>query len=296
MTSKIEEFVTAPSEDLLNNFTKDQLIELAGHYEINLVSQDKRLKDNVKLLIKTELTEGGILASQPSENLSNLVDATSTMSHLTFEQQKQLLLIQNEMKEKMLEVRSRVEMSKLQFQQQQLDVERYRLDLIKEGKLFLSGGVEHSGERSMASTATGHWKNECPSLKVKDVAKTKSKSLPSVKPVAFVVTTSEVDNIQKSCSSVGSAFSPFVTDGSVRLVTSTEAVSVKVLRDTGSAETFVLESVLAFSNDSYTGNNVLIRGIGLNVISVPIHKIVLHPDLIQGEVEVAVRSCLPVEV
>lgn len=44
------------------------------------------------------------------------------MSHLTFEQQKQLLLIQNEMKEKMLEVQNRVEMSKIQLQQQQLDL------------------------------------------------------------------------------------------------------------------------------------------------------------------------------
>lgn len=517
MASKIEEFVSAPSEDLLNDFTKEQLIELAGHYEINLVSQDKRLKDNVKLLLKTELTKRGILASQLSDNLSDLVDATSTMSHLTFEQQKQLLLIQKEMKEKMLEVQSRVEMSKLQFQQQQLDVERYRLKLIKKGKLFLSGGVEHGVERSMASynsdlvanmrlvprfdekdverffllfervadarnwpdedrtlilqsvfigkaqeaysclsvedakdylivknavlrayelvpeayrqkfrswkktekqthvefvhdisvyfnrwcTASGvktledlkelmlleqfknsvservatyinerkpdtvseaavmadefflihktsvgyrkteenfpkqswydpsksskfvralpdrqgyasvgekersnmcnychrmgHWKNECPFLKVKDDAKTKASSLPSVKPVAFVVTTSEVPNIQESCSTASSTFSPFVTDGSVRLVNSTEAVPVKVLRDTGSAETFVLESVLAFSNDSYTGNNVLIKGIGLNVMSVPVHKVVLHSDLIQGEVEVAVRACLPVE-
>ncbi len=40
---------------------------------------------------------------------------------------------------------------------------------------------------------------------------------------------------------------------------------------------------------------MLIRGIGLNVISVPLHKIVLRSDLIQGEVEVAVLSCLPVE-
>ncbi len=80
----------------------------------------------------------------------------------------------------------------------------------------------------------------------------------------------------------------------MRLVNSTEDVPVKILRNTGSPETFVLESILSFSNDSYTGN-VLIRGIGLNVISVPLHKIVLHSDLIHGEVEVAVHSCLPVE-
>lgn len=141
--------------------------------------------------------------------------------------------------------------------------------------------------------AFGHWKNECPSLKAKDIAKTKSKSL--AKYVALAVTASEVNNVQKSCSSCVSTFSPFVTDGSVRLLNSTEDVPDKILCDTGLSETFVLESILSFSNDSYTGNNVLIRGIGSNVLSVPLHKIVLHSNLIQGEVEVAVRSCLPVE-
>ncbi len=47
MASKVEEFIGAPSEELLNDLTKDQLLELAGHYEINLISQDKRLKDNI---------------------------------------------------------------------------------------------------------------------------------------------------------------------------------------------------------------------------------------------------------
>lgn len=92
-----------------------------------------------------------------------------------------------------------------------------------------------------------------------------------------------------------SAFTPFVTEGSVRLVDSTTIVPIKILRDTGSSETFVLESALPFSVNSYTGGNVLIKGIGLNVMSVPLHRIVLQAALIQGEVEVAVRSCLPVE-
>ncbi len=50
MASKVEEFISAPSQDSLNDLTKDQLVELAGHYKINLVSQDKRLKDNIKSL------------------------------------------------------------------------------------------------------------------------------------------------------------------------------------------------------------------------------------------------------
>ncbi len=137
MASKVEEFVSAPCEDLLNDLTKDQLVELAGHYKINLVSQDKRLKDNIISLVKTELIKRGVLESQFRKEFV----ATSTMSQLTFEQQKQLLLIQTEMKEKLLEAQNRVEMSKVQLQQQ-LDLERYRLDLIRDGKLPLTGGVE----------------------------------------------------------------------------------------------------------------------------------------------------------
>lgn len=70
MTSNVQEFVNAPSESLLNDLTKDQLLELAEYYETNLMSQDKRLKDQVKTLVKTELIERGILESKSSEVLS----------------------------------------------------------------------------------------------------------------------------------------------------------------------------------------------------------------------------------
>ncbi len=99
MAPKVEEFISAPSQELLNDLTKDQLVELPGHYKINLVIQDKRLKDNIKSLVKMELIERGVLDSQSSEGESQFVNTTSTMSQLTFEQQKQLLLIQTDMKE-----------------------------------------------------------------------------------------------------------------------------------------------------------------------------------------------------
>lgn len=65
-TSKIEQFVSASSEDLLDIVSKDKLLEPAAHYEINLSSQDKRLKDSIKTMIKTGLLEHGVLASQLS--------------------------------------------------------------------------------------------------------------------------------------------------------------------------------------------------------------------------------------
>jgi len=142
MSSYVEKFVDAPSESLLNDLTKDQLLELAEYYEINLTSQDKRLKDQIKALVKTELVERRILESQSSEDTS----ASSAQSHLTFEQQKQLLLIQAEIKEKQLEAQNHIEISKVKLQQQQLELERYRLDLIRDGKLSLTG--EAAGDSS----------------------------------------------------------------------------------------------------------------------------------------------------
>ncbi len=42
---------------------------------------------------------------------------------------------------------------------------------------------------------------------------------------------------------------------------------------------FILESVLPFSSQSHTGESVLIRGIGQNVLSVPLHKVRLQSAL-----------------
>lgn len=93
--ASVEEFIKTPSDDLLDDFSKDQLLEVADHYEITLSAQDKRLKDTIKTVIKTELNEREILKSQ-----SKPVAATSKTSELTFEQQKELLLIEAATKEK----------------------------------------------------------------------------------------------------------------------------------------------------------------------------------------------------
>ncbi len=72
-------------------------------------------------------------------------------------------------------------------------------------------------------------------------------------------------------------------------------VSVKILRDTGSSESFILDSKLKFSSESSTGNRVLIQGIGLEIFSAPLHRIQLESELVNGEVEIALRASLPME-
>lgn len=170
----------------------------------------------------------------------------------------------------------------------------------------------------------GHWKRDCPVLKGKSQRKgtevvrgvTLAVSEP-VRPAKVVMGETEVKSegivtpfqLSGLCSvgasernggpdSVvpgGSGYFPFVTDGLVSLVGSSNQVPVKILRDTGASESFILKSVLPFSADSSTGNNVLVRGIGLQVVSVPLHRINLQSDLVQGEVSIAVRPSLPIE-
>lgn len=85
-------------------------------------------------------------------------------------------------------------------------------------------------------------------------------------------------------------FKPFISDGLVLLPGSDNKVTVKILRETESSESFILEFVLPFSTESHTGNSLLIRRIGLNTLSIPLHRVTLTCDLLQGDVEFGVRA------
>ena len=90
-------------------------------------------------------------------------------------------------------------------------------------------------------------------------------------------------------------FEPFVLEGSVSLDSDKDDPKpVKILRDTCWAQSMILERSLPFTEVSATGEKVLIQGIGMDVISVPLHKINLKSDLVSGTVIVGVRPELPV--
>ncbi len=78
-------------------------------------------------------------------------------------------------------------------------------------------------------------------LKIKgDTSKVKFKNFSPAKPVALAVNAPMLHGGQKNFTSSFSAFAPFVTECTVRLVSSAKDVPVKILRDTGSSKTFVL--------------------------------------------------------
>ena len=95
--------------------------------------------------------------------------------------------------------------------------------------------------------------------------------------------------------SVPAAFLPFISDGYVSLVGGSSKVPVKILRDTAAFDSFIQASVIPFSNESHTGCWVPVVGMEMKVLQLPLHKVVLHSDLFQGELAVGVRPALPVE-
>lgn len=90
------------------------------------------------------------------------------------------------------------------------------------------------------------------------------------------------------------SFLPFVSKGHVSLVGSHYKVPV-MLRDTAAFDSFIVGSTLPFSDETDTSSFVPVRGMGMSVFRVPLHKLVLHSDLSSGVVKMGVRPALPVE-
>lgn len=86
----------------------------------------------------------------------------------------------------------------------------------------------------------------------------------------------------------------FISDGSVKLKGGDKEISVKILRDSGAMHTFVRETLLSFSPQADTGGCVPCRGLALQTLFVPVHKMFLSCGFFQKEVEVAVRPELPI--
>ncbi len=91
-------------------------------------------------------------------------------------------------------------------------------------------------------------------------------------------------------------YAPFVSVGSVSCTGKTEDQrEIKILRDTGAAQSVILTDVLPWSEQTYCGSHILLCGIEANPISVPLHWVHLHSDLVSGRFRVGVLPRLAVE-
>ncbi len=88
---------------------------------------------------------------------------------------------------------------------------------------------------------------------------------------------------------------PFIHDGFVSLKGDLyNATPIKILRDTGSSQSLLLTDTLPFSNDSYSGSNVLIKGLdSVDYSSIPLHNVHLASKLVSGPVKVGIKPSLP---
>ncbi len=64
-------------------------------------------------------------------------------------------------------------------------------------------------------------------------------------------------SVSKDCNEID--YAPFITDGLVTLPDQQSGVPVRILRDTGAAQSFLLAGVLPLSEQSATGTHVLVR-------------------------------------
>ena len=142
----------------------------------------------------------------------------------------------------------------------------------------------------------GHWKNSCDLLMAR-----RKQSEVQVKPSALAVPISSATvglktNLSPLRQNSGfESYLPFVSAGQVSLVGSVEKVSVNILRDTGSAHSFILGSVLPFSKETDTGSCIPVLGMGMSKFQVPVHKFVLHSAFCNREVRMGVSSAFPIK-
>ncbi|CAJ1087102.1 uncharacterized protein LOC117532417 [Xyrichtys novacula] len=142
--AEIDDFITAPSQELLHSFTKEQLLIIAEHFSVVIVG-DKRFKENIKAAIKSKLVEEGLMPGDKEESLSPTA-LQFLAPGLTFEQQKEILILQMEHEkikqehEKMtqeLEMKKQLELARIhqESERAKVDLERQRLTLVRDGRL-----------------------------------------------------------------------------------------------------------------------------------------------------------------
>ncbi len=132
----------------------------------------------------------------------------------------------------------------------------------------------------------GHLIADCLALKRKEQGV-------STKSVAFVKTVDRTD--YENCDALDVSYQPFLMEGFVSVSEhSPDPVRVTMLRDTGATQSFIVADALPFSERTFCGSHVLVRGLEMSTMKVPLHQIHLKSDLFSGLVKVGVRDSLPV--
>lgn len=60
-SSLVEDFLAFPSEILLERCTKEELLQIAEQFDVEVTSSDKKLKETLMKVVKSALSERGVL-------------------------------------------------------------------------------------------------------------------------------------------------------------------------------------------------------------------------------------------
>ena len=94
-------------------------------------------------------------------------------------------------------------------------------------------------------------------------------------------------------------FEPFIQNGFVSLSDDfSEAKPIRIIRDTGSAQSILLQSTLPLSDSTYSGDNVLLKGVDTSLgsyPSAPLHQVYISSSHVHGPVTVGITSSLPID-
>ena len=108
MSFNMEEFVAQPSEEMLKTCTKEQLLQVAEHFKIELTSQIKKTKATVYETIKDFLIDREVMAAKRDDPVTPSASLTPSSD--------------SEVRPKEKEIDKELALKKLEFE----DIERQR--------------------------------------------------------------------------------------------------------------------------------------------------------------------------
>ena len=105
-----------------------------------------------------------------------------------------------------------------------------------------------------------------------------------------------VKDVGATSDSVSEVYKPFISESLFSLLhDKVNKRKIEILRDTGASQSLLLADILPFSEKSYSGESILLRGVECSIVNVPLHHVFLTSDLVSGPVTVGVRSSLPID-
>ena len=133
----------------------------------------------------------------------------------------------------------------------------------------------------------GHMKSNCHALRRREG-----------NPVALLASqprVSFVDSLVTTPKQPPKAYEGFVSEGGIAVSLGTKMVPISILRDTGATQSLLVSGVIDLPPTTELRVSTPIKGVGGGFVGVPLHKVVLESNLVNGPVVVAVVPSLPVD-